>query len=96
MLFEAELRALLGIPDTHSVVCMIPLAYTRGTDFAPAPRRPVDDITYVDHWGTQFSSFEVLTLARRAPVGRYPARYVSGYLHPRPDAGIGVTVTARP
>lgn len=52
VLFEAELRSLLGIPETHSVVCMIPLAYTRGMEFAPAPRRPVEDVTFVDHWGT--------------------------------------------
>jgi nitroreductase len=51
VLFERELRDLLGIPDTHSVVCMIPLAYTIGTDFKPAPRNPVEDITFVDQWG---------------------------------------------
>ena len=52
VLFESELRALLGIPDTHSVVCMLPVAYTQGTDFRPAPRRPVEEVTFIDRWGS--------------------------------------------
>lgn len=52
VLFETELRTLLGIPDTHSVVCMLPVAYTQGTDFRPAPRRPVEEVTFVDRWGS--------------------------------------------
>lgn len=55
VLFETELRELLGIPATHSVVCMIPVAYTVGTEFRPAPRRPIEEATFVDHWGTPVS-----------------------------------------
>lgn len=52
VLFEEELRALLGIPATHSVVCMLPVAWTIGTEFRPAPRRPIEEATFVDRWGT--------------------------------------------
>jgi nitroreductase len=52
VLFEAELRELLGVPPTHTVACMLPVAYTKGTDFTPAPRRPVEEVTFVNRWGT--------------------------------------------
>lgn len=45
---EREAAELLGIPyDTVQQVCLTPLAYTRGTDFRPAPRE--DPETYI-HW----------------------------------------------
>jgi nitroreductase len=52
VLFESELRQLLGVPDEFSVVTMLPVAYTIGTDFRPAPRRPIEDVTYLDSWGS--------------------------------------------
>ena len=55
VLFEDQLRDLLGIPATHSVVCVIPVAHTIGTDFRPGPRRAVDDIAYADRWGEPFT-----------------------------------------
>jgi nitroreductase len=56
VLFEAELRELLGIPPTHSVVCMIPVAHTLGTTFRPGPRVDVDEVTFVDRWGSPAQS----------------------------------------
>jgi hypothetical protein len=29
---------------------MIPIAYTVGTDFKPAPRLPLDQVTHWDAW----------------------------------------------
>jgi nitroreductase len=52
VLFEAEVREVLGIPTTHTVACMLPVAYTVGTDFRPAPRRPVEEVTFLDRWGS--------------------------------------------
>jgi nitroreductase len=52
VLFEPEVRELLGVPATHTVACMLPVAYTVGTDFRPAPRGPVESIVYADRWGT--------------------------------------------
>jgi nitroreductase len=48
---EAEAAALLGIPDGVTQVALLPVAYTKGTDFRPAARPPVETVTYVDTWG---------------------------------------------
>lgn len=50
---EAEVAALLGIPDEATQVCLIPVAYTLGEDFKPPPRQPVEDVTYWNSWGTK-------------------------------------------
>ncbi len=42
---------LLGIPDGVAQVSLIPVAYTKGTNFKPAKRPPVTEITHWDHWG---------------------------------------------
>lgn len=47
---ERESAELLGIPDDVTQVAMIPVAYTIGTDFRPATRPPVEEITYWDGW----------------------------------------------
>lgn len=45
-----EVAELLGIPDAYTQVALIPVAYTKGTDFKPAKRAPVSEITHWDHW----------------------------------------------
>lgn len=47
---EAEAAEILGIPDTVTQVALVPVAYTRGTDFKPAARRPAREVTYWDGW----------------------------------------------
>jgi nitroreductase len=50
-LFQEQAAAeLLGIPDTVTQVALLPVAYTKGTDFKPAVRRPAREITYWDSW----------------------------------------------
>jgi nitroreductase len=49
---EQEVAELLGIPDDMTQVALFPVAYTKGTDFKPAKRPPVEEITYWDAWGT--------------------------------------------
>jgi nitroreductase len=48
---EAEAAELLGIPEHMTQVALIPVAHYTGTDFKPAARPPVEDITYWDTWG---------------------------------------------
>jgi nitroreductase len=48
---EQEVGELLGIPDTVTQAALLPVAYTVGTDFKPAKRRDVREITFIDHWG---------------------------------------------
>ena len=45
---EAEAAELLGIPDHMSQAGLLPVAYTKGTDFKAASRAPVSEITYLD------------------------------------------------
>lgn len=47
----AELAAALKIPDGVTTIVTFPVAYTIGTDFSPAARRPANEITYFDRWG---------------------------------------------
>jgi nitroreductase len=46
-----ETAELLGIPAGVTQVSLIPVAYTKGLDFKPAKRPPVEEITYWDGWG---------------------------------------------
>ena len=41
---EAEMAELLGIPKHHTQAGLFPVAYTLGTDFKPAWRRPVEQV----------------------------------------------------
>jgi nitroreductase len=47
---QTEAAELLGIPDSVTQVALIPVAYTKGSNFKPAERRPVREITYWDAW----------------------------------------------
>lgn len=50
---EKEAAELLGIPfDEVTQVALLPVGYTVGTDFQPAKRPPVENITYWDSWGS--------------------------------------------
>lgn len=50
---EAEAAELLGIPDDVMQIALLPVAYTKGTDFKPADRAPVERIIHVDTWGNK-------------------------------------------
>ncbi len=45
---EQEAADLLGIPDHMTQAGLLPVAYTKGTDFKAAAREPVEKITYLD------------------------------------------------
>ena len=46
-----ELAGILGIPRGITTIVTFPVAYTKGTEFKPAARRPAEQITYFDRWG---------------------------------------------
>jgi nitroreductase len=48
--YEREISDLLGIPDDLRQAVLIPTAYSIGTDFKPAPRKPLDDVLHFDSW----------------------------------------------
>ncbi len=51
LMFEEEAAKLLGIPYAEIMqAALIPVAYTKGTDFKPAPREPLDRVVHWDAW----------------------------------------------
>lgn len=47
---EREADQLLGVPDDVTQCGLVAVAHTKGTDFKPAERPPVSDITYWNTW----------------------------------------------
>jgi nitroreductase len=48
--YEKEVAALLNIPEEFAQVALIPIAYTKGTEFKPAPRKDLDAFLHTDSW----------------------------------------------
>lgn len=47
---EREVAEILGLPDDLLQVAMLPVAYTKGTDFKRAVRPPVSEVTHWNGW----------------------------------------------
>lgn len=52
LFFEADIAKLLKIPDDVMQVALLPVAYTKGTDFKVAVRPPPEEITSFDEWSS--------------------------------------------
>ena len=51
--YAAAVAELLGLPDEFVQVALLPVAYTVGTDFKPALRRPPrDEVVFWDRWSS--------------------------------------------
>lgn len=51
LFFEQDAAEVLGIPyDRITQAAMIPVAYTRGDDFSPASREPLDAVVHWNQW----------------------------------------------
>ena len=49
--FEEQAAKILGIPYADVMqACMLPLAYTKGVDFKPGAREPLDTVMHWDAW----------------------------------------------
>ena len=49
--YERAVAELLGIPyESFTQVALIPIAYTKGTDFKPAYRPPVESVMHINQW----------------------------------------------
>lgn len=49
--YEAEVAAILGIPDSVTQVGLLPVARFTGETFRAAERASVEDVAFADHWG---------------------------------------------
>ncbi len=52
LFFEKDVAEVLNMPEDIMQVALLPVAYTRGTDFKIAVRQPPEEITYFDQWGS--------------------------------------------
>jgi len=50
LLFADEVAETLGLPDHIEQVALLPIAYSKGTDFRPAPREPLATKLHHDGW----------------------------------------------
>ena len=51
LMHEREAAEILGIPhDEVTQIALIPTAYTKGTDFKPARRNPLESMVHWDRW----------------------------------------------
>lgn len=48
--YEREVAEILGLPDNVYQGALIPTAHYTGTDFKPAPRRPIDEVLHLNRW----------------------------------------------
>ena len=51
ILYEDEVKAVLGMPDNAATFALMPLGYPTGK-YGPLTRKPVADVTYADSWGS--------------------------------------------
>ncbi len=51
LMHERTVAEIIGLPyDEVTQIALIPVAYTKGTDFKPAPRKPMDGVVHFDTW----------------------------------------------
>lgn len=48
--YETEVAEALGIPSTVHQGVLLPVAYTKGVDFKPAPRGDLDEVIHLNGW----------------------------------------------
>jgi nitroreductase len=50
LLLEGEVASLLGLPPDVTQAALLAVAYYTGTDFKPAARRPLAEVTHWNGW----------------------------------------------
>jgi nitroreductase len=54
LMFEEQAAQILGIPYAEVTQCaLITIGYTKGTDFKPAKRPPIETVMHLDTWGSR-------------------------------------------
>ncbi len=54
LIYEEEIKEILGIPAHVDTFALIPLGYPQDR-FGPVRRRPVDEVIYLDRWSAPFA-----------------------------------------
>lgn len=51
LMFEEQAATVLGIPyESVTQAALIPVAYAKGTEFKPGPRKSLEGIVHIDEW----------------------------------------------
>ena len=50
MFFEDQAAEILDIPDDMQQCALVTIGYSKGTDFKPAQRPPLDTVVHWDTW----------------------------------------------
>jgi len=53
ILYEDEVRAILGLPDDVFTFALMPIGFPLG-HYGPLTRRPVSQVAFADHWGVNW------------------------------------------
>jgi nitroreductase len=53
ILYEDEVREILGLPDDVFTFALMPMGFPRDK-YGPLSRRPVSDVTFADRWGERW------------------------------------------
>ena len=48
--YEREAAEVLGVPANVRQGVLLPVAYTKGTDFRPGPRVDLDEVLHLNRW----------------------------------------------
>jgi nitroreductase len=67
--YEAEIKALLGLPDEAETYALVPLGYPRDK-FGPLRRRPVEEVCLPRHLGHEPVRRVAISAARWLPVAK--------------------------
>lgn len=51
LVYEHDVRALIGIPENYTQAALLPLAWLTGGDLHPAKRLPLSAVACWNHWG---------------------------------------------
>ena len=57
ILYEDDVRAVLGIPADIATFALMPVGFPRG-NYGPVVRRPLSDVVFADHWGNRWPDSE--------------------------------------
>ena len=59
LVFEAEVEAILGLPEGVHSYAIVPVGWPMGR-FGPVRRAPLEEVVYLERWGAPFAGLDAL------------------------------------
>jgi nitroreductase len=73
LLYEDEVRTVLGMPPDSFTYALMPIGYPRGK-YGPLARKPVSEVAFADKWGTAWTNTTPPPSAETPPTAPPPHR----------------------